>query len=54
MARMEGGTETFLLTGTVRQWHRLPRDDVQSPALEDVKTRVGKILSISEHPARSG
>lgn len=46
--------KTFLPMWTVEQWHRLPRDEVQSPSSEDVKTRLGKVLSISEHPALSG
>lgn len=37
--------KTFLPMWTVGQWHRLPRDDVQSPSLEAVKTR--QVLSIS-------
>lgn len=46
--------QTFLPVRTVEQWHRLRRDEVQSPSSEDVKTRLGKVLSISEHPALSG
>lgn len=52
---LQGGhRKTSLPMQTIGQRHRLPRDDVQLPSLEAVKTRLGKVLSISQHPALSG
>lgn len=49
-----GHRKTFLPMQTIGQRHRLPRDNVQSLSLEAVKTRLGKVLSISQHPTLSG
>jgi len=39
-----GFEETFLLRNVVLQWHRLPREVVESPSLEVLKNRVDVAL----------
>ena len=36
--------KNFFSEGAVRQWHRLPREVVQSPSLEAFKNRVDVAL----------